>query len=82
MSDLHAEISDTEDDDTVIVSGAEDIARVCFQGRVSPRQVYRMAEPGRGWPIWRDRRQLHATPGGIRREIRRRNEDAAKRSPD
>ena len=76
MSDITTE-TDRDDDDDVIVTGAKQIAREIFGGRVSARQVYRMAEPGRGWPIFRDRRQLHAREKPMRREVARREREAA-----
>jgi len=52
--------------------GAEAIAQNIFRGKVNPRQVYRMAEPGNGWPIFRLQGKLAAWHGAMRAEMARR----------
>ena len=67
-----ADLSQSNDTDLAI--GAEAIARHCFDGKVSARQVYRMAE--QGWPIFYILGKLAARPSAIRREMARREEHA------
>jgi hypothetical protein len=50
--------------------GAEAIAQDCFNGKLTPRQVYRLAE--RGWPIFRIQGKLAARPSAIQAEMTRR----------
>jgi hypothetical protein len=52
--------------------GAENIARNIFRGRVTARQVYRMAEPARGWPFFYLLGKLSLRPSAFRAETARR----------
>jgi hypothetical protein len=63
--------SASEADADEICIGAEAIARDIFKGKLTPRQVYRLAEEG-GWPIFRLRGKLAARPPAVRAEVIRR----------
>jgi hypothetical protein len=52
--------------------GAEDIAQNIFWGRVTARQVYRMAQPEQGWPFFYIQGKLAARPSSMRAEMARR----------
>jgi hypothetical protein len=66
--------------DTDLEIGAEAIAQNIFQGKVSSRQVYRMAE--QGWPVFRIQNKLAARPSAVRAEMARREALAVEQSAD
>jgi hypothetical protein len=51
--------------------GAKAIARDCFYGQVSERQVYRLAAQG-GWPFFKILNKLAGRPSAFRAEAARR----------
>jgi hypothetical protein len=67
------------DQQNEIEIGAEAIAKSVFGGKISSRQVYRMAEEG-GWPIFRVRGKLAARPVAMRAEIERREREGLERA--
>lgn len=62
----------SEHDGDELVIGAAAIAREVFGGSVKPRQVYRMAETDKDWPIFRVLNKLACRRGPMRAEIARR----------
>jgi hypothetical protein len=61
--------------DDKLCLGAEAIAREIFNGALSPKQIYRLADKG-GWPIFKVQGKLAARPAACRREICRREAEA------
>jgi hypothetical protein len=55
-------------DEADLQIGAETIAQNIFDGKLTPRQVYRLA----GWPIFRIQGKLAARPSTMRAEMARR----------
>jgi hypothetical protein len=55
----------SEHDGDELVIGAAAIAREVFGGSVKPRQVYRMAETDKDWPIFRVLNKLACRRGPI-----------------
>ena len=59
-------------DEADLEIGAANIARNIFGGRVTERQVYRMAHPQQGWPFFRVQGKLALRPSAARSEMARR----------
>jgi hypothetical protein len=66
------------DEDDALVIGASAIATGIFNGRLTRRQIYVLAE--RGWPIFKMHGKLVARRGAMLAEIERR-EAAARERP-
>jgi len=60
--------------DEELIIGARNISEQVFQGRISPRQVYRLASTDPGWPIFLLLGKLACRPGPMRAEIARREQ--------
>jgi hypothetical protein len=68
-------------DDDILLIGAVEIAEQGFDKKITPQQVYRLAEErDPGWPIFRFRRKLASRRGTLRAEIARREALATGRS--
>jgi hypothetical protein len=65
-----------EDGDELLV-GAKEIAAEGFEGKLTPRAIYHLAENDPEWGIFRIRNKLAVTRGHIRRVIRRRERGVA-----
>jgi hypothetical protein len=63
--------SNDMDDDTLVL-GARAISEDIFDGALSPRQVYRLAETDPDFPIFRILGKLAGRRGAMRAELRRR----------
>jgi hypothetical protein len=79
-------MSSNEEEPTLVGSGialgAVAISDRCFAGTVSPAMIYKIARPGKGWPVFRINGKLAARPEAIREEIERREARAAKTDSD
>jgi hypothetical protein len=70
-----------EDDADELVVGAEAIAREVFGGKVKTRQVYRLFETDKDWPVFKMLDKYACRRGPMREEIARREQHPVAERP-